>query len=391
MRFIILLSFCVFLNAAYMKELKWPKGETFLSFLEKKQIPLKLYYDLQREDKELVTEIVADINYQELLSDEEELQQVLIPIGDEIQAHIYKKNNEYVFEIIPIEYQKSKHYLALKIQNSPSVDIYNSTKNALLANEFGLVFQKSVDFTSLRKDDNLVIHFEQRMRLGKQFLTPKIFAAMIEMRKKGNFVFLYDKDKYFNEDGKQMQSYFLTVPLKYTRISSKFTQKRWHPILKRYRAHLGIDYAAPIGTIVRAAGDGTIRYVGKKGGYGKTIEIYHSDGYKTLYAHLNGYKKGIKKGKKVKRNAIIGYVGNTGMSTGPHLHFGLYKNNKAINPASIVKIAKGKLRGNKLKDFKKLVSGYKTKFENIIKNPPKIQKLQNFEYQQKLSKKEEIW
>lgn len=123
----------------------------------------------------------------------------------------------------------------------------------------------------------------------------------------------------------------------YKRISSQFTKKRWHPVLKRYRAHLGTDFAAPRGRKIYAAGDGKVEFIGRRGGYGKTIIIRHPNGYKTLYAHQNKFRAGIKRGRYVKRGEHIGYVGSTGLSSGPHLHLGVYKNGRAVNPLKIIK------------------------------------------------------
>jgi murein DD-endopeptidase MepM/ murein hydrolase activator NlpD len=128
---------------------------------------------------------------------------------------------------------------------------------------------------------------------------------------------------------------------------------------------LVIYYAEKRGTIVKAATDGYISFVGRKGGYGKTVEIKHSEGYKTLYAHLSRYGASAKTGKRVKKGTTVGYVGSTGLSTGPHLHFGLYKYSKPINPNRIIKITSSILKGDKKDMFLKLVATYKNKLNNI--------------------------
>ena len=182
----------------------------------------------------------------------------------------------------------------------------------------------------------------------------------------------------------------MSCPVKYRRVSSKFTYKRWHPVLKRYRAHLGIDYAANIGTPIRAAGDGKIIYRGWKSGYGKTVEVRHGNGYKTLYAHMSRYSGGQRSGKYVKKGTVIGYVGSTGISTGPHLHFGLYKNNRAINPNSVVKITKGKLSGTEKKQFLTHVEGYKEKFKVALAERRSPIKEKSFDYVASLDDKEKV-
>ena len=126
---------------------------------------------------------------------------------------------------------------------------------------------------------------------------------------------------YYDESGAAMKSAFLSAPLKYTRISSKFSGRRFHPVLKKWRAHRGVDYAARRGTPVRATADGVVRFVGKKGGYGNLILLNHFKIYTTAYGHLHKFAKGIRKGGRVQQGQVIGYVGSTGLSTGPHLHY----------------------------------------------------------------------
>ena len=138
---------------------------------------------------------------------------------------------------------------------------------------------------------------------------------------------------YYDENGVILRKAFLRTPLNFSRISSRFNLRRKHPVLNTIRAHRGVDYAAPKGTPIKATGDGTVHFVGRKGGFGKTIILKHGGKYQTLYAHLNGYAEGIKSGARVQQGDIIGYVGSTGMATGPHLHFELWKKGRPINDA----------------------------------------------------------
>ncbi len=356
-----------FLNAAYLKEEKWSKNETLLGFLQKNEIPLSLYYNLDREDKELVSEIRANTKI-EILKDEytNEIEQILIPVTEELEIHIFKnKDNKFSFELIPIKYKIKEEKIKIDIKKSPYQDIIEKTKNPALAKEFLDAFKHRIDFRKLKKNDKIVLIYKQKYRLGKRFSIPTIKAAMIKRGDKEYYSFLAEDGKYYDINGKSQTADSFIVPCKYKRISSRFTRKRWHPILHRYRAHLGIDYAAPAGTPVKAAYDGKIIFKGRKGGYGNVIEIAHKGGYKTLYAHLLKFKRGIRKNKRVRKGEIIGYVGSTGLSTGPHLHFGLYFHNRAINPARKITIAH-KLQGKKRRDFLKLVRLYKEEINNIL-------------------------
>ncbi len=382
MRKLVIVFFVVisFLQGAYLEELRWKNGETFLNFLKNNSLPLSVYYDLDTGDKELAAEIVSGVRFQILRDDNGGIEQVLIPIGEELQLHIKKVDGKYVLTTTPIIYETKDEILTIDIKSSPYQDIINSTKNYLLASEFIQSFKRSVNFKRLRKGDKLVIFYTRKIRLGKQFGSPLIKASMIEVRGKKHYVFLYNKNRYYDENGKEVEGFFLATPVRYTRISDRFTYKRWHPILKRYKAHLGIDYAAPRGTPVKAAGSGRVIFKGRKGGYGNTLIIRHDGGYKTLYAHMKAFRRGIKRGKYVKKGQVIGYVGSTGLSTGPHLHFGLYKGSKAINPAGVVKVTKSRLAGKKRKEFMRYTKEFKKRIELALTNIKKPKIEENFEY-----------
>lgn len=387
-KIIILLSFFLsFSFASYMEELKWPKGETFLTFLDKNHLPSSIYYSLDKEEQELAAEIVAGVKYQVLKSDDNQLEQVLIPIGEELQMHLKKKDDKFIMEITPIMLQQETRSLAIEIQNSPFVDILNATNSYALANEFAQTFRGEVNLRNLQKGDKLVLLYQQKRRLGKLFGSIKIDVSMVETAKKKNYIFFY-KENYYDPKGQELDSFLLANPVNYTRISSPFTQMRWHPILQKYRAHLGIDYAASVGTPVKAAGNGKVTFVGERGGYGNTVEINHDSSFKTLYGHLNGFAKGLRGGQSVKQGQVIAYVGNTGLSSGPHLHFGLYRNNVAINPASVVKIAKSALSGNELKGFIDYTNELRKKVEKALENTTPTYKEENFNLAYPLEQKQ---
>jgi murein DD-endopeptidase MepM/ murein hydrolase activator NlpD len=205
------------------------------------------------------------------------------------------------------------------------------------------------------------------------------------MRKKTYYIFQNPDDKrYYNDEGKSLTSFLLKVPLSYSRISSRFTTKRWHPVLKRYRAHLGVDFAAPTGRKVFATADGRIIHKGRKGGYGKAIIIRHNNGLKSLYGHLNSYSNKIKVGSWVKQGTFIGRVGSTGLSSGPHLHFGLYKNGRAVNPLKIISVTKTKLSGDKMANFMKVAHTLKKDLDTNSSAKDIPLKLENFEFSYKI-------
>ncbi len=157
---------------------------------------------------------------------------------------------------------------------------------------------------------------------------------------------------YYDEQGVSLQRAFLKSPLKFSRISSKFSLRRFHPILKKWRSHRGVDFAAPTNTPIRSTADGVISYIGKKGGYGNVVMIEHFGKYLTLYGHLNKFASKIKRGSKVSQGQVIGYVGSTGLATGPHLHYEFHNNGKQVDPLSAkVPTRKPPLTDQSLQDF----------------------------------------
>ncbi len=163
------------------------------------------------------------------------------------------------------------------------------------------------------------------------------------------------KGGYYDLDGRSLKRAFLKSPLNYRRISSSFSKARFHPILKRYRPHHGVDYAAATGTPVVALGDGTVEYAGWKGGYGKFVKIRHDRTYQTCYGHLSRFASGIRAGSKVKQGEKIGYVGKTGLATGPHLHFEVIEGGRSINPLAMKTVPSEPIPASKLSEYRELV------------------------------------
>lgn len=202
------------------------------------------------------------------------------------------------------------------------------------------IFTWDIDFnTETRVGDEFVIVVYKKYA-GEKFLSyGDIIYASYKRKKKNLEAFYYTprgkRHDYYDPKGRSLQRVFLRAPLSYRRISSKFTKSRLHPILHIRRPHYGVDYAAPIGTPVRTIGDGKVIFKGWNGGYGNQVIIQHGSRYKTYYGHLSRFARGIKKGKYVKQGDVIGYVGSTGLSTGPHLDFRIKKNGRWINPLKL--------------------------------------------------------
>ena len=262
---------------------------------------------------------------------------------------------------------ESKEFI---IKNSLYSDgINNKIPNEILIKLIQL-FSFDLDFQrDIRKNTEVSVSYQTiNIKDKDKYLSGDIEYARISIKNNNleYFKFITD-DKlidYFNKEGKNVKKSILKTPLDGAKLSSNFGMRK-HPISGFNKMHKGIDFAAAKGTPVYAGGNGIIEMAGLNGGYGKYIRIRHNNEYKTAYAHLNGFKKGIRKGARVSQGEIIGFVGNTGKSTGPHLHYEIIYQNKQINPLTL-KLPSGKiLKGNELKRFKK---NYKVILANHLNN-----------------------
>ncbi|MBI9059551.1 MAG: peptidoglycan DD-metalloendopeptidase family protein [Labilibaculum sp.] len=263
----------------------------------------------------------------------------------------------FVYENTPVEYivfdlrdtlnvfkgekEIVKHRRQIKgsIESSLWNAMVEAEADPLLSVELSDIYAWTIDFFGIGKGDQFNIIYEESYVDDKPIHQLKVIAANFVHHKSNNYAFAFvedEKDGFFDEEGKSLQKAFLKAPLRFSRISSKFSNRRYHPVLKRYRAHHGVDYAAPSGTPVHTIGDGVIIKRGyQKNGGGNYLKIKHNSVYTTTYMHLSRFAKGMKSGARVKQGQTIAYVGTTGLSTGPHLDFRVYKNGSAINPLNV--------------------------------------------------------
>lgn len=202
------------------------------------------------------------------------------------------------------------------------------------------IYGWDIDFAlDIRRGDSFKVVYEEKYKEQKKVVDGPILAAEFTNQDKKIRAVRHQRGDgqvgYYTEDGMSMRKAFLRTPLKFSRISSHFNLRRKHPILNKIRAHRGVDYAAPTGTPVKATGAGVVHHVGNKGGYGKTVIIRHGGKYSTLYAHLSRYKKGLRRGRSVNQGEIVGYVGKSGLATGPHLHYEFLVHGVHRNPLTV--------------------------------------------------------
>ena len=250
------------------------------------------------------------------------------------------EDHAFVTEIIEREFELQEREVTVEVTDSlyqgavraglPESIIYRVTE----------IFQWELDFSrDVKRGDRLTVIYEERSLDAKKVGNGPILAVRFEnagvLREAIRYVDSEGTAAYYTPEGKSLQRAFLRTPVPGRYVTSGFSYNRLHPILKVRRPHLGVDYGAPRGTPIVATADGKVIHASRKGGYGKTIILRHGQNYRTLYAHLSRYAKGVRKGKWVKKGQVIGYVGSTGLSTGPHLHYEIHVDGKARNPLSL--------------------------------------------------------
>ena len=276
--------------------------------------------------------------------------------------HAYT-NDDSLITLVYFVYEKSpRHFVVFDLRDS--INIYESEKEILVKDEqksavidqslyvslmesdaspdlaikLSQIFAWQIDFYHLQKEDNFKVIYEELFVDGKFFAIGQIKAAYFNHNGKEFYAIPFSQDsvaQYFDQDGNSLRKAFLKAPLEFGRISSRYSKSRLHPVLKSNRPHLGVDYAAPVGTPIRTTGDGTVAEVGYNRGSGKFIKIKHNSIYTTMYLHLSKYASGIKKGTKVKQGQVIGFVGSTGLSTGPHLDYRFFVNGSPVDPLKV--------------------------------------------------------
>ena len=231
--------------------------------------------------------------------------------------------------------------VSASVENSLFDDGRKAGIHPALLSQLADLFTWDLDLEKdVRKGDHFKILYEQRSRKGQEAKTGlRILAAELNSAGQKYTAVYFERQKgvggYYNQEGRSLARSFLRFPLEFSAITSHFTESRFHPILRTNMPHTGVDFAAQRGTPVRSVGDGIISEAGWNGGYGKAVDIKHDSTYSSRYAHLDSFAEGIQPGVAVTKGQLIGYVGSTGRSTGPHLHFELYKDQQYINPLSI--------------------------------------------------------
>ena len=264
---------------------------------------------------------------------------------EQLCYYIYKPNirEAYILHMGDSIYVEHNEKPITRLNRSAEVVIESSLWNAMAGNglptelalELSDIYAWTIDFFGLQKGDSIRVYYEEQYVDSVRIGIGRIYAADFYHARRWQEAYWFEHEKianYFDAEGNSLRKAFLKAPLNYKRISSKFTHARKHPIYKVVRPHTGVDYAAPMGTPVVTIGDGVVIMKQYKGGGGHTVKIKHNSTYTTAYLHLSKYAPGLAVGKHVKQGELIGYVGSSGSSTGPHLDFRVWKNGTPIDP-----------------------------------------------------------
>ena len=299
-----------------------------------------------------------DSSLQYLVYDRDRTSQLIFRCQPPYEVIVYEK---------PVTIER--RYADVTIENSLWVDMTDAGVSPNLILSLSDIYAWTVDFFGLQKGDRFRVLYEEKMCDGEVIAVDTVRYAIFSHGGEDFPSVMYDQKDggniYWNEKGESMRKAFLKAPLKFSRISSGFSYARKHPVTKKVRPHTGVDYAAPSGTPVMSIGDGVVTSVKYEGAGGNTVRIRHNSVYSTAYLHLSKYAKGIKEGKRVRQGEVIGYVGSTGRSTGPHLDFRVWKNGSPINPLKMDSPPAEPLKDAHKDAFEALHEKYKAQIDTI--------------------------
>jgi len=312
-------------------------GETISALLGDYFSPQEIL-NLSKQSKKVFpfTRICAGQPYK-ICTTDDRFESFTYEIDDEEQLVIRPGEEAPIIEKVQIEYQVETELVRSTIETSLFEAVADTGETSELAIRLADIFAWDVDFIrDIRVGDTFQALVEKRYRDGAPAGYGKVLAAeFVNQGESFRAIYYQDGDNapsYYNPDGESVRKAFLKAPLSFSRISSGFTMKRFHPITKTWKSHPAIDYAAPRGTPIKTVGDGTITRKGYTRGNGNFIEVRHNNSYSTLYLHMSKFSSKVKKGGRVTQGQVIGYVGSTGLATGAHLCFRMRKNGAPVNP-----------------------------------------------------------
>ena len=295
--------------------------------------------------------------------------QYLIYDRDRTSQIIFRCQPPYEVSLHEKPVTVEQRYADVTISNSLWVDMINAGVSPNLILSLSDIYAWTVDFFGLQKGDRFRVLYDEKMCEGDVIAVDTVRYAIFTHNGSDHLAVMYNQKDggniYWNEKGESMRKAFLKAPLKYSRISSGYSNARRHPVTRKVQPHHGVDYAAPTGTPVMTIGDGVVTSVKYEGAGGNTVRIKHNSVYSTAYLHLSKYAKGLKVGQRVRQGEVIGYVGSTGRSTGPHLDFRVWKNGSPVNPLKMDSPPAEPLKGEHKASFEAVSEKYKAQIDTI--------------------------
>ncbi|MDP9529687.1 peptidoglycan DD-metalloendopeptidase family protein [Pseudomonas protegens] len=321
------------------REVTVTKGDTLSTLFEKVGLPATSVHEILASDKQAkqFSQLKHGQKLEFELTPDGQLNNLHTKVSDLETITLTKGPKGFTFNRVITKPVVRSAYVHGVINSSLSQSAARAGLSHSLTMDMASIFGYDIDFAQdIRQGDEFDVIYEQKVANGKVVGTGNILSARFTNRGKTYTAVRYTNKQgsssYYTADGNSMRKAFIRTPVDFARISSRFSMGRKHPILNKIRAHKGVDYAAPRGTPIKAAGDGKVLLAGRRGGYGNTVIIQHGNTYRTLYGHMQGFAKGVKTGGSVKQGQVIGYIGTTGLSTGPHLHYEFQVNGVHVDP-----------------------------------------------------------
>jgi murein DD-endopeptidase MepM/ murein hydrolase activator NlpD len=321
------------------REVVVSKGDTLSTLFDKVGLPAATVHEVMASDKQAkqFSQLKNGQVLQFELSPDGQLKQLHTKLSELESISLARTDKGFTFNREISKPNVRTAYVHGVITNSLSQSAQRAGLSHSMTMDMANIFGYDIDFAQdIRKGDEFDVIYEQKVINGKTVGTGNILSARFTNHGKSYSAVRYTNKQgntnYYTADGNSMRKAFIRTPVDFARISSMFSMGRKHPILNKIRAHKGVDYAAPRGTPIRATGDGKVLLAGRRGGYGNTVIIQHGETYRTLYGHMQGFAKGVQTGGSVKQGQVIGYIGTTGLSTGPHLHYEFQVNGVHVDP-----------------------------------------------------------
>lgn len=319
------------------------RGDSLSSLFDKAKIKPDQLLELMNlgKDTRALTRIHPGDKINVVANEQGQLQALNFEIDSLHYLEVNRISTGLTAELHKHEIEKRSAYASAEIDSSLFLASQKAGLSQNLTMELANVFGWDIDFAlDIRKGDRFTLIYEEIFKDGEKLKDGNILAAEFINNGKTFRALRYTNPTsgqtgYYSPDGLSLRKAFLRSPVKFSRISSKFTTKRYHPLLHKFRSHKGVDYAAGRGTPIRASGDGKVIFKGRKGGYGKTVILKHGSRYTTLYAHMSNYNRKVRNGTRVKQGQVIGYIGSTGLASGPHLHYEFRVNGVHRNPLTV--------------------------------------------------------